>query len=138
MPHTGGCRCGAVRFSASAEPFHVSYCHCSDCRRAGGAPLTAFVGFASKTVEFAGDELKTFVNGAVTRSFCGICGSPIGYDDARLAGQAYFMLGAMDRPEKFEPALHAWVSEQLPYVHMNDGLPRLPGTSVPRPDGMSQ
>ena len=39
--HTGGCRCGAVRFEASADPHHVSYCHCKDCRRASGAPVSA-------------------------------------------------------------------------------------------------
>ena len=49
-PHTGGCRCGAVRFEASAEPFHISYCHCSDCRRATGAPVAAYVGFTAEQV----------------------------------------------------------------------------------------
>ena len=38
--HTGGCRCGAVRFEASGEPFCATYCHCSDCRTAPGAPAS--------------------------------------------------------------------------------------------------
>ncbi len=133
--HTGSCRCGAVRFTASAEPHHVSYCHCGDCRRASGAPVSAFVGFMADQVVFTGKALKMFENGPVTRSFCGVCGSPIAYVDERLPEPIYFMLGAMDAPEQFVPTLHAYVSEQLPYLHMNDGLPRLERTSVPRPDG---
>ena len=34
------------------------------------------------------------------------------------------MLGAMDTPENYKPTLHAYVREQLPFVHMPDGLPR--------------
>ena len=70
----------------------------------------------------------------VTRSFCGVCGSPIAYADGRIGDRIYFMLGAMDAPENYKPTLHAYVREQLPFVHMPDGLPRHLGTSVPRPD----
>lgn len=131
--HQGGCRCGAVRFTASAEPHHVSFCHCGDCRRASGAPVSAFVGFMAEEVKFVGQEPRTYGNGPVTRSFCGVCGSPIAYVDARLEGRIYLMLGIMDAPEKYEPTLHSWANQRLPYVHMNDGLPRLEGMSVLRP-----
>lgn len=134
--HTGCCRCGAVRFSASAEPHHVSYCHCGDCRRASGAPVSAFVGFMADEVTFSGTPAKTFHNGPVTRSFCGVCGSPLTYADARLAGRVYFMIGAMDRPEDFPPTCHAHADRQLPYLHITDGLPRHAATTVPRPDGL--
>ena len=130
--HSGGCRCGAVRFEASGEPTSVGYCHCTDCRRASGAPVSAFVGFRAEEVSLAGNTLQTFENGAVTRSFCNVCGSPIAYYDQRLEGRAYFMLGSMDRPAAYRPTLHAYVREQLPFVHMPDGLPRYPKTSAPR------
>ena len=133
--HTGGCRCGAVRFEASAAPHHVSYCHCGDCRRATGAPVSAFVGFAADAVAFSGEAPKLFENGPVTRSFCGTCGSPIAYVDERLAGSLWFMLGAMDQPALYKPTLHAYVREQLPFVHMPDGLPRHVKSSVQRSDG---
>jgi hypothetical protein len=135
VAHAGGCRCGAVRFEASAEPHHVSYCHCGDCRRASGAPVSAFVGFLVGLVAFTGKALKMYENGPVTRSFCGVCGSPIAYVDERLEDDIYFMLGAMDMPTDFKPTLHAYVSEQLPFLHMQDDLPRHLKTSVKRPDG---
>ena len=84
-------------------------------------------------MSLAGDTLQTFENGAVTRSFCAVCGSPIAYIDQRLEGRVFFMLGAMDRPANYPPTLHAYAREQLPFVHMPDELPRHPKTSVPRP-----
>lgn len=136
--HAGGCRCGAVRFEVSAEPNHRSYCHCGDCRRASGAPVSAFVGFPIDAVVFTGKGLKMFENGEVTRSFCGTCGSPIAYIDERLEDDIYFMLGAMDLPANFEPTLHAYASEQLPFLHIQDDLPRLPKSSVQRPHGADE
>lgn len=135
--HTGSCRCGAVRFEACADAHHVSYCHCHDCRRATGAPVTAFVGFMANEVSLAGDGLKRFENGSVTRSFCGVCGSPITYHDRRIGDRIYFYLGVMDKPELYRPTVHAHVRSQLSFLHIPDGLPREAGTSVPRPDGTS-
>ena len=34
--HTGGCLCGAVRYSIGAKPGPVVGCHCSQCRRQTG------------------------------------------------------------------------------------------------------
>lgn len=133
--HTGRCRCGAVRFEAAGDPHHVSYCHCVDCRRASGAPLSMFVGFAADQVSYQGRAATGFENGTVTRTFCGVCGSPLAYLDTKLPDDVYFTIGAMDRPVDFRPTLHAYVSQKLPYLHIGDGLPQLARTSVPRPDG---
>jgi hypothetical protein len=133
-PHTGGCRCGAVRFEAAGQPHHISYCHCVDCRKASGAPVSAFVGFMADEAAIRGDVLATYQNGTVTRSFCGVCGTPIAYQDLQLGDRIYFTLGAMDAPEKYKPTLHAYVRQQLPFVHMPDGLSRHPHSSVTRPE----
>jgi len=83
----------------------------------------------------SGETLKTFENGPVARSFCGTCGSPIAYVDSRIGERVYFMLGAMDAPASYKPTHHAHVREQLPYLHMPDGLPRHVGFSVKRATG---
>ncbi|TDK35423.1 GFA family protein [Rhizobium deserti] len=133
--HTGGCRCGAIRFEASAEPFYASYCHCGDCRRASGAPVAAFVGFQAADVRFDGDTGSVYGKAPVKRSFCGTCGAPIAYLDERLSDQIFFMLGAMDAPENYPPRMHGYVGEELPFFHLDDGLPRMEANTVARPQG---
>jgi len=136
--HTGGCRCGAIRFQASADPFYTSYCHCGDCRRASGAPVVAFVGFYSDDVTFTGEDASTYGEAPVTRNFCGTYGTPLAYTDARLGDQIFMMLGAMDAPENYPPTVHGYVREELPFFHLDDGLPRMETNTVPRPEGATQ
>ncbi|MCF3640777.1 GFA family protein [Rhizobium sp. TRM95111] len=133
--HTGGCRCGAIRFEVAGAPVHISYCHCGDCRRASGAPLSAFVGFRAADLTFHGAKGAAYGEAPVERRFCATCGSPISYADARLDGQIFLMLGAMDRPEDYVPTVHGYTREKLPYLHIDDGLPRRETTTVPRPEG---
>lgn len=129
-PVFGGCRCGACRFLASAAPFQVSYCHCSDCRRATGAPVTVFAGFRDAEIEMLGEDAASWqaVPG-ISRLFCGQCGTPIGYRDDRLPGETYYYIGVLEEPARFEPRLHAFTAEQLAWLEIGDELPRHAGFS---------
>ncbi|MBP0616279.1 GFA family protein [Jiella mangrovi] len=131
--HTGGCRCGAIRFAASADPHFASLCHCEDCRRASGAPFLSFVGFYRSEVSFDGGEGRGYGSGPTRRSFCETCGAPIAYYDTRLPDRIYFNLGAMDAPHRYEPTLQAYAAERLPFACIAIDLPARDKGGVPRP-----
>lgn len=39
---TGRCHCGAVTYEMPEQTVHHALCHCTDCRRAAGAPMVAW------------------------------------------------------------------------------------------------
>lgn len=130
---SGSCRCGRYRIRAAAEPILVSYCHCEDCRKATGAPVTVFVGFKEKDVQLIGKDAAIYQSTpTVQRLFCDKCGSPIAYRDSRLPGEIYYYLGFMQDPSKWVPTLHAWMTEQVEWLRINDDLPRFKGFSQHR------
>lgn len=129
--HAGACRCGLISAEIGAEPLLRSYCHCRDCRKQTGAPVMAFVAFRDGAVTWFGTP-KTFRSGGVERSFCEHCGSQIGYRDDHLPGEIYFTLGFMDDPEHYPPMWHAFEQRRLPFLHIEDDLPRYDGFSVER------
>ena len=121
---SGSCSCKKYRFHARADPFWISYCHCADCRKATGAPVTVFVGFKEKDVDLLGSSADTYQSsGTIGRLYCSTCGSPIAYVDARLPNEIYFYLGVMDQQAELVPRLHSWVSEKLPWFDIRDHLP---------------
>ena len=129
----GGCRCGAVAFRVRAEPTEVAYCHCRDCRRSSGAPVSLWVGYRSERVELTRGEPTVYESSpGVRRSFCATCGSPISNEDERLPGQTYLPGGVFDDPDAFEPEAHDWVSRRLRWFDVPDGLPRYERSSILR------
>lgn len=129
----GGCRCGAVGVRARGEPEGVIYCHCGDCRRTSGAPVSLFVGYRTEQVETGPGVPKVYRSSpGVNRSFCGDCGTPLSYDDERLPGEVYVPVGVFYDPETFEPEAHNWVSQRLEHLDIPDGLPRHQKSSKPR------
>ena len=127
----GGCRCGAVAFRVRAEPTEVVYCHCRDCRRSSGAPISLWVGYRSERVELTRGEPTVYESSpGIRRSFCATCGSPISFEDERLPGETYLPGGVFDDPEAFEPGGHDWVSLRLRWFDVADGLPRHERSSV--------
>ena len=111
----GGCRCGAIRLRAYGRAdAGVIFCHCRDCRKSSGAPVSPFAGYGSEQVETEQGTPKVYESShGVRRSFCGDCGTPLLYEDERLPGEVYVMVSAFDDPEPFEPEVHHCISRKL-------------------------
>ncbi len=130
---SGECRCGRYRFETRSKPFLVSYCHCNDCRKATGAVVTVFVGFNESYIRILGDKPNVYESSStVRRFFCKYCGTPIGYKDNKLPSEMYHYLGIFDDPSRFTPQFHSFVSERLPWVDIEDDLPKYERFSRPR------
>jgi hypothetical protein len=91
---TGGCLCGAVRFSAAEVEQHFGACHCRMCQHWAGGP---FLAASAKGVQFEGEEhlVRHQSSDWAERGFCGRCGSALFYKI--LASDDYEMcIGAFD------------------------------------------
>lgn len=77
-PLTGGCLCGAVRFTAPA-PLRFEVCHCEDCRKWHGASAVG-VDLTMVTLLSGFEDLKWYNHGkGAERGFCQCCGSSLFY-----------------------------------------------------------
>lgn len=127
-PLTGGCQCGAVRFAAQAAPLFTALCHCTMCRRAHAAPAVAWAMFDSAQVRFTQGEPRWHASSPTARrGFCGACGTPLAFVADFLPGLIDLPTGSFDEPERLPPQLHYWCARQLPWLKLEDGLPRHDG-----------
>jgi hypothetical protein len=110
---TGGCLCGALRFTATGQPYRVGLCHCMDCRKHHGALFHASAIYPETAVTFTG-EARSFRD----RSFCPTCGSPV---YAHIGDEIGINLGALDAPDQFRPTYELWT------IRREGWLPEFPG-----------
>ena len=123
----GGCFCGAIRYRVSAKPRFPSICHCSMCRRTSGAPLVAWVTFRAARLEWLKGTPKRFASSdKAERSFCGDCGTPLTFQLKAQPDWLDLTLSSFDEPGRIAPEDHIFVESQLPWIHIEDGLPRFP------------
>src|SRR5215475_4327486 len=73
----GGCLCRAVRYLARGEPYNVTHCHCTDCRRSSGAAFVTWASFPSGSFRFTKGDPRTVAWAGRLRSFCWQCGTPL-------------------------------------------------------------
>ncbi|KAF4542900.1 Glutathione-dependent formaldehyde-activating family GFA [Lasiodiplodia theobromae] len=83
QPTTGGCLCGAIRYSiaASATPIYSVICHCVNCKKATGTHMVTTSIFLEPQFTLTSGTPKAYRDAAtdsgtpVFRHFCGDCGS---------------------------------------------------------------
>ncbi|WP_315760173.1 GFA family protein [Sphingomonas sp. Y38-1Y] len=124
MTMTGGCQCGAVRYSAEGSAEHHAICHCADCRRASGAPMVGWIAFKEEAVSVEGTPVRHESSPGVTREFCGTCGTGLFYrNPAVLPGLVDVQSATLDTPEAAPPGAEIMVRDRLAWL---DTVPDLP------------
>jgi len=124
---TGGCLCGAVRYEVSQTPDEdIGYCHCRMCQKALGGLFGCFVIFTgaekANTFQFILGAPKLYKSSArAERGFCAECGTPLLFRDSKAIAVT---LGSLDHPEEFPPKSHSGIESQVPWLTIDNGLPR--------------
>ncbi len=80
MTRTGGCMCGAVRFTAKLTKLEFGACHCEMCRRWTGSALLGIT-VPQANVTWQGTETVSRIQSSdwAERAFCNKCGTPLYY-----------------------------------------------------------
>lgn len=122
----GGCLCGKVRYTITAEPVFTGVCHCTDCQKATGSAFNIVVAVPSAGVSVTG-PLKSYVGRGDsgqehTRRFCPECGSPITGEVAVTPGITMIEAGTLDDPSAIQPAVHIYCRSKLDWVQIPEGV----------------
>ena len=129
--YQGGCRCGAVRYSAASEALDARICHCRDCQYASGSAFSAIAYFPQAAVTMSGETRGYLVKGSagltVDRHFCPQCGTPVFSRLLEMPDLVFVKLGTLDDPNAITPNGHMWCDSMLSWLKLDDGLERLPG-----------
>ena len=126
--YEGGCHCGNVRYSCTAQPEFTFFCHCNDCQRTAGSPFSVELMITSDSFVVRGDLDTYTVMGDsgkdVHRRFCANCGSGIYLEGDADPGYVFLKVGTLDDASWVKPDMHIYTSAQQPWVEMGDTLPR--------------
>ena len=128
----GGCLCGAVRYTARADPALVGVCHCRDCQKLTGSAFGFLVGLPRAAFEIEG-VLKTTKPAdsgrPIVRRFCPEYGSSIVEEPGSRPDLVIINGGTLDDPTSVAPAIEIYCDRELSWVRLG-GMQRYPGMPV--------
>jgi hypothetical protein len=123
---TGGCLCGALRYSAQREPTMAGFCFCADCRKASGSSGIGFMGFAADALVFTGETQRFASRSArgtdAVRNFCPICGSLVFGGIVGTDVQHTIYAGSLDDPAHFHPTIVLFNRDRPAWAPLPEGL----------------
>ncbi len=134
MKLSGGCHCGALRYEIEGEAVASAICHCRDCRKSTGAPLTGWLMIPREALTITGEPKIYASSEHGRRFFCGTCGASLFYANAEtLPGLIDVQSGALDDPEQAPPRIHVMASQRIGWTRGLDALPEF-ATYPPSPE----
>ena len=128
----GGCHCGAIRYRLAGDFANHTLCHCSDCRRASGAPMVGWIMMAREGVALLQGSPQIYASSEhARRHFCAACGTGLFYtNDTMLPGLIDVQSATLDDPGAVPPTDQIQIAERLGWMTGIDALPvhaRYPG-----------
>ena len=130
MAITGGCLCGAVRYSVAVEkPIATRICWCRDCQYFAAGNGTVNVIFPTSAVQVTG-PLRAYLSTAdsgnhMVRQFCEKCGTPVTSVAKERAHLTILRAGTLDDREVARPLLTIWSESAPTWALLSDTLPKI-------------
>lgn len=127
LPATGGCLCGAVRYTISVEPIRVRQCWCRTCQYLGAGSSTVNVLLPRDGVSFTGAltryESVADSGNRLARGFCATCGTPVSSGPADPAVPFIIVrAGTLDDPSEVKPSVDIWTASAPEWVCFDPAL----------------
>jgi hypothetical protein len=123
---TGSCLCGAVSYRIPAETGNFQYCHCSRCRKTGGAAHAANI--IIPAAQFAwtrgADNVEQYTHESAKRycnAFCRTCGSKLPWR-SRDGRWMIVTAGTLDDDPILRPARSIYWGSRAPWFVSTDDL----------------
>ncbi|KAF2639053.1 S-adenosyl-L-methionine-dependent methyltransferase [Massarina eburnea CBS 473.64] len=141
----GGCRCGGVQYTCTAQPSDITFCHCRACQQTAGTAFLAFFMVPTDSISFTSTitlkqlSLSKFAH----RWFCTGCGSPIKMAYHFESTQTGLLMAGVDL-ETFKGTMpkikqHIFLKEKAPwFVLPDDGAARLQTSPFDEQLGLKQ
>ena len=111
--YSGGCQCGAVRYTLSQEPERLYTCHCTECQTQSGSAfgMTMLVKEEGITVTGTLKEFsRTSDKGNLVKAyFCPECGVRIYGKPGYVKGVVSLKPGTLDDTSWLNPDTALWV-----------------------------
>ena len=141
LPLTGGCACGAIRYTCAREPIASLNCHCRDCQVSSGAPFASGIVVMKADLQVTGHPTSFAVTassgGLATRDFCGHCGTPLFTYNEKNADFVSIRFPTLDDAASFRPQIDIWTASAAARVCLDEAIPHFLQSPVP-PEASAQ
>lgn len=136
MSITGGCRCGAVRYTLAIDALPSAYaCHCLDCQSWSGSAFSQQLLVAESAIAADGpivDYRFQSPSGAQSHQrMCGVCHARIYNTNSARPGVAAVRAGTLDDSDRLRTPLHIWTKRKQPWLTLPEDAESYPEAAPP-------
>ncbi|WP_312525669.1 GFA family protein [Paracoccus sp. (in: a-proteobacteria)] len=127
--YSGGCACGAIRYTTRDRPIYQNHCQCLDCQKRSGTGHASFLTFPKRSsVTITGSASSWRVAGDSGNGkfhfFCPTCGSPVFVMFEGMAELIAVHASTLDAAAHFLPEAVTYSSSGLSWDYIDPVLAR--------------
>jgi hypothetical protein len=129
---SGGCMCGAIRYTIGMPVTELRACHCTTCQKGSGTQGSVNAVIPASAFKLTKGTLKRFDSLAdsgrtLHRFFCGDCGSPIYSQRATAPDTLVVRAGSLDEAGDMKITANIWTRSARPWAYIDPASKQLPG-----------
>jgi hypothetical protein len=91
--------------------------------------MTSFFGVPRTSIAWGGKIATRPSSPTVTRGYCSACGAQMFYENDIWPDEIHLYAASLDDPAMFKPTAHFHYAERVPWLTLQDDLPKFPGSS---------